>query len=173
GWQIEVRCRPDPEAFRVVGELRASDLETDLREVDVLRETEGVGHVEEAMRMRRRAHEVVAPRLVGLVRVVHTQLLGRVQPVLESRRPGNDLEDRAGWVETLRGAIQEGVVGVVAQLVESGILLGRVDDLIRVVGRDADRGEYRAGPRGRSFVAAMRRGLKGSLASWSDARTVQ
>ena len=39
------------------------------------------------------------------------------------------------------------MVGVVAQLVESGILLGRVDDLIRVVGRDADRGEYRAGPR--------------------------
>ena len=49
--QVEVRCRPDPEAFRVVGELRASDLQTDLREVDVLRETEAVGHVEEAMGM--------------------------------------------------------------------------------------------------------------------------
>src|SRR5436309_740227 len=49
--QIEVRCRPYPEALRVVGELRASDLQTDLREVDVLRQTEAVGHVEEAMGM--------------------------------------------------------------------------------------------------------------------------
>src|SRR5207237_10033709 len=119
------------------------------------------------MRMRRRAHEVVPPRLVGLVRVVHTQLLGRVEPVLESSRAGNDLEDRAGWVKTLRGAIQEGVVGVMAQLVESGILLGRVDDLIRVVGRDADRGKYRAGPRvechDRAFAPAKRVG-RGFLA---------
>ncbi len=57
------------------------------------------------------------------------------------------------------------MIRAVAQLVERGVLLGWVDDLVRVIARDADRGEYRAGPRiegdNRALAAAerIRRGL--------------
>ena len=44
--QVELRSRADAEPLRVLRELPAADLETDLREVDVLGEPEPVGHVE-------------------------------------------------------------------------------------------------------------------------------
>src|SRR5437868_4045969 len=82
-------------------------------EVDVFGETKAVGHVVEAVRLRGGADEVIAPRLVGLIWIVHAELLRRIESGLERGRTGHHLEHRSRWVETLGHAIQERTAWVV------------------------------------------------------------
>src|SRR5438067_9093492 len=137
----------DAELLRHIAELLRADREADLREVDVLAALEGERHVVVAVRSRRRAYVVVAPRPVGLVRVVDPDLLVRIEAALEGRRRGDDLHRRARRIEALRDAVDERPVLVVVQLAPRGVLLLRIDERARVEGREAQRGEDPAGLR--------------------------
>jgi len=105
------------------------------------------------------------PTICQPVRVVDTQLLGRIEPRLEGCRAGDDLEDRAGRIQALGGPVQERPARVARHLCPRGVLFGPIDDLVRVVRRHADRREDRTGPRierhdrALSPASGVRRGL--------------
>ena len=105
--EVELRGGAHAEALGVVGQPRRSDREPDLSEVDVLGEPEAVGHVEVPVSVRSRAHEVIAPGFVRLIRIVHPELLVRIEAALERGGRGHHLERRTWRVEPLRRAVDE------------------------------------------------------------------
>ena len=139
-----MRRAADAEPLRVLRQLRPADLQPDLGEVDVLGQPVAVGHRVVAVGARRRAHEVAAPRLVGLPRIVDAHLRVRIDAALERGRAGDDLERRARRVQALRHAVDERLVGVSGHLLPRGVLRRRIGDEARVVLRPAGRGEDRA-----------------------------
>ena len=82
-----------------------------------------------------------------MVRVVDTELLGRIEPGLKGGGGRHDLEGRPRRVLALGRAVQKRVLGAVVQLIHRGLLALGIDDLVRVEGRNADRRQHRPAPR--------------------------